>query len=99
MNTRDTYFSREHHYSLGIAQESGRHYLAIPVSNRLVDYEEYYGLSSQEYAGYMADREAAASFADECRERTHDDRLLLQPGWDRGIPMLPPPAGDAGPIT
>jgi hypothetical protein len=32
-----TYFSREHRYSLGVDVACGRNYLAITVSNRMVD--------------------------------------------------------------
>ena len=41
----DTKVSKEGRYSLGIEQESGEHYISIPVANPYVDYEEYYRLS------------------------------------------------------
>lgn len=86
MDFQDTSFSREHRYSLGTEVESGRHYLAIPVSNGLVDYEEYYEISLADHERYTDDPAAAAAFADECRRRDHDDLLMQEPGWNRGTP-------------
>jgi hypothetical protein len=78
--------SREHRYSLGVETGSGIHYLAIPVSNRLVDYLEYYQLRDDEYQAFRDHPDLAREFADSCRRREHDDRLFLKPGSDRGIP-------------
>lgn len=86
MRCEDAYVSREHHFSLGVELESGRPYLSIPVSNGLVDYEEYYALSSEHYAALLADPTAALDFAEECRARQHDDLLIEKPGWNRGAP-------------
>ncbi|MEZ3162020.1 hypothetical protein AB1K54_16005 [Microbacterium sp. BWT-B31] len=80
-------FSCEGRYSLGIEQDTGKRYLAIPVTNGLADYEEYYELDLDEYERFLADGEAATAFADECRERKNDERLIRKPGWNRGIPM------------
>jgi hypothetical protein len=44
MNFQDVYVSVEHRFSLGEEQESQIFYLSIPVSNGIVDYEEYYSL-------------------------------------------------------
>ncbi len=39
---QDVLVSREHMFSVGFEQDSGRFYVSIPVSNGMVDYEEYY---------------------------------------------------------
>lgn len=77
---------RDHWYSLGTDTQTGRPYLSIPVANRLVDYEEYYLLTETEYHRLIAEASEAAAFASACRDRCHDDRLILKPGSDRGLP-------------
>lgn len=74
-------------YSIGVDTSQNIHFLAIPVANRLVDYEEYYSLSQDEYENFLADDAAASSFAEQCRRREMDARLILQPGSDRGAPI------------
>ncbi|MUL81559.1 MULTISPECIES: hypothetical protein [unclassified Mycolicibacterium] len=87
MKFNDTYFSRPQRYVLGIEQSSGRPYLGIPVSNRMVDYEESYWLTPDQYNRFHEQPDLAAAFAEECRRREHDDLLILKPGTDRGVPM------------
>lgn len=77
--------SREGRYSLGRDTITGDWFLAIPVANSMIDYEEYYRLSADEYGRFRDDRAAALAFADACRARIYDDRLILQPGSDRGV--------------
>lgn len=78
--------SRENKLSLGVDTETGGHYLSIPVKNTLIDYEEYYAISPGEYDRFGQDQGSAAAFAEECRRRLQDDRLILKPGRDRGEP-------------
>lgn len=87
MSFQDTSFSREHRYSLGLETDSGRHYLSIPVSNGLVDYEEYYEISAADHGRYGLDEAAAVAFADECRRHEHDELLIVKPGRSRGTPV------------
>jgi hypothetical protein len=82
----DSFFDKAARYSLGIDQESATSYLSIPVASSLTDYEEYYALSDAEAAQFGLDPEAARAFAESCRRRDHDDRLILTPGWNRGTP-------------
>jgi hypothetical protein len=86
MKFETKYTSREHRYSLGVESESDRHFAAIPVSNRMVDYIESYAISGAEYATFLDDEVQAVAFAEACRRREHDDRLFMQPGTDRGVP-------------
>jgi hypothetical protein len=82
----DTHVFVDERFSLGRETRTTRPYLAIPVSNSAADYEEYYRLSRREYSRFTTDLAAAVSFADECRARRHDDRLIVQPGSSRGVP-------------
>ncbi|WP_028454669.1 hypothetical protein [Chitinilyticum litopenaei] len=84
MAYRDLFYDRQQRYALGVHAGNGQHYLSIPVSNALVDYEEYYAISSAEFVRFQADAAQAASFAQACREHYHDDRLLQAPGRWRG---------------
>lgn len=86
MKFTDTYFSREWRFAVGIEAESGRPYLAIPMSNRMVDYEEAYWISPDQYEQFVRESDCAAAFADQCRRREHDDQLVYPPRRDRGVP-------------
>ncbi|WP_194289023.1 MULTISPECIES: hypothetical protein [unclassified Nocardioides] len=57
------------------------------MSNGGVDYEEHYRLTPEEYAALARDEAAGAQFADRCRRRELDERLLHRPGEQRGIPI------------
>ena len=87
MKFEDTYFSREHRYSLGVESISRRNYASIPVSNGIVDYEEYYALAPQQYQRFLENPSAAIEFVEECRRHEHDDLLLEKPGSNRGTPV------------
>jgi hypothetical protein len=84
---RDSFFSREDRYSLGIEQDSGRNYVSIPVSNGLVDYEEYYAITSDQYERFLVDNVAAVDFVETCRRREQDALLMQKPGTNRGTPV------------
>ncbi len=81
----DQIFWKDLRLSLGIDSETGGHYLAIPVTNQKLDYEEYYCLSAKEFEQFLNDQTEASAFAEQCRNRQCDDRLILQPGKDRGV--------------
>jgi hypothetical protein len=83
----DRFTSIVNKYSLGVESTSGRYYVSIPVSNGLVDYEEYYELSQGQYDDFLRDSAAAIEFVEACRRREHDDLLLQQPGNNRGTPV------------
>lgn len=87
MKPRDEFFDRANRYSLGIDDESGRFYLSLPVSNGVVDYEEYYELTGDRNSELLADPVSAVAFAEECRRREHDDLMMQQPGSNRGTPV------------
>jgi len=80
----DTLVQREERFALGIEETTGKFYLSIPVSNGLVDYEEYYELDRAAYERYLADPKAALPFVQRCRAREEDARLIVKPGSNRG---------------
>ncbi|MBO0679076.1 hypothetical protein JRC04_16550 [Mycolicibacterium sp. S2-37] len=86
MKFEKSFVSRESRYSLGIEADSHSHYIAIPMSNRMIDYMEYYKLSEHEFQDFLEDPAAASEFAESCRRREQDSRLFMQPGTDRGVP-------------
>ena len=87
MDANYDYLSKENRYGLGVDTDSGKHFLAIPVTIGVADYNEYYEVTNEVFERYLADPGAALSFAEECRLREHDELLILKPGWNRGIPM------------
>ena len=87
MKFNDTYFSREDRYSLGVEATSERHYASIPVSNGIVDYEEYYEITPDQYQVFLSNKDAAIEFVESCRRHEHDDLLIQKPGSNRGTPV------------
>jgi hypothetical protein len=87
MKFEDTFFSRDDRYSLGVESTSGRNYASIPVSNGIVDYEEYYEVTPTQYKEFLNNRDAAVEFVESCRRHERDDLLLQQPGSNRGTPV------------
>jgi hypothetical protein len=87
MKFDDTFFAREDRYSLGVESSSGRYYASIPVSNGIVDYEEYYEITPEQYQIFLADRDSAFEFVESCRRHEQDDLLIEKPGSNRGTPV------------
>lgn len=87
MRFSDVFVSKGDRYSIGAELDSGSHYVSIPVSNGVVDYEEYYAISPEQSDAFLADRTAAIEFVEACRRREHDDLLILKPGTNRGTPV------------
>lgn len=67
--------------------QTQRHYLSIPVANQMVDYEEYYLITPEQFQQYSIAPELGAMFATECRARLCDNLIILPPGSDRGEPL------------
>jgi hypothetical protein len=84
MTFKDVVVNRELRYSVGVEETSGRHYISIPVSNGIVDYEEYYEIDLLAFEHYRADPDSALEFVERCRMRQMDDRLIVKPGRNRG---------------
>ena len=84
MKFNDVLVSREHRFSLGIEETSGRYYVSIPVSNGMVDYEEYYEIDRAAFERYRVDPSTAIGFVERCRNREADELLIQKPGSNRG---------------
>jgi hypothetical protein len=78
--------NQELRYALEFDDRTGRCYVTIPVSNRLVDYEEAYEVDRATFEHFRADPRSAAGFLARCRNRELDHLLREQPGADRGAP-------------
>jgi hypothetical protein len=87
MNFEDAYVSREDGYSIGTESTTGRHYASVPVSNGIVDYEEYYEITSEQFRVFLSGRDAAIEFVESCRRHERDDLLIERPGANRGTPV------------
>lgn len=87
MRFSDVFVSKGDRYSIGVELDSGSHYVSIPVSNGVVDYEEYYAISAEQSDVFLSDTTAAIEFVEACRRREHDDLLILKPGTNRGTPV------------
>lgn len=59
---KDVVICRAERFSVGVEEASGKFYVAIPVSNSPVDYEEYYQIDHDAFARYKADPKAALGF-------------------------------------
>ncbi|MGE8097431.1 hypothetical protein [Pseudomonas fluorescens] len=85
MNFNDVLLSKSERFSIGIEEESGKFYVSIPVSNRMVDYDEYYEIDKRAFDTYIKNPASALSFVERCRNREVENLLIVQPGKDRGI--------------
>lgn len=85
MKFNDVFFSKSERFSVGIEEESGKFYVSIPVSNRMVDYEEYFEIDKSTFDTYIKNPASALSFVERCRNREVDHLLIIQPGIDRGV--------------
>lgn len=61
------------------------YYLSIPVSNGMFDYEEYYEKTEGEFNDYRGNEDKTFRFAEMCRNRKIDERLIIKPGSNRGV--------------
>jgi hypothetical protein len=84
MKFKDVAVNRDERYALGIEEESGKYYVSIPVSNGMVDYEEYYEIDKPTFERYRVDLGSARDLVERARKRQEDDRLIVKPGSHRG---------------
>jgi hypothetical protein len=84
MKFKDVVVKRDERYSVGTEEDSGKHYVSIPVSNGMVDYEEYYEIDQPTFERYRADPDSARDFVERCRRREVDHLLIVKPGKNRG---------------
>lgn len=87
MKFKDAVVDREHRFSIGIEEGSGRCYVSIPVGNSLVDYEEYYEIDRAAFERYRLQPELALDLVVRARRREVDELLIVKPGAHRGQPI------------
>lgn len=80
----DHFSSNEDRYSIGIEESTKKHYISIPVFNGLVEYEEYYQITQNEFDQFLKEPELARKSAEKCRQGKNDENLIVQPGKRRG---------------
>ncbi|MGZ7460256.1 hypothetical protein ACXPVS_27065 [Pseudomonas sp. Ma2-10] len=85
MKFNDTIVNTDERFTIGTEEATGRYYVSIPVSNRLVDYDEYYEISKESYELFLKNSSAALSYVERCRARQEDESLMFNPGADRGV--------------
>ncbi|MNE43480.1 hypothetical protein D3C80_1376560 [compost metagenome] len=85
MTFKDIYVNVSERYAIGIEVTSGKYYLSIPVSNGMVDYEEYYEITESEFNDYRENENKTFQVAEKCRNRKVDERLIIKPGSNRGV--------------
>lgn len=85
MRFEDTIISRKDLFSIGFDRETGQHYVSFPVSNGMVEYEEYYFLDKDLYDSSISCFDKLIEFVSKCKDRKMDDRLIVQPGTNRGL--------------
>ena len=77
--------NRADRYALEREAATGAPVFSIPVANAMVEYCEYYRLSEDEFRALVMDKALARDFAQRCGRREMDERLIFQPGTDRGV--------------
>ena len=78
--------SQDPRFYLGIDLETGQLFLGLPVSNRMVDYIEYYVIDRKRFEEFRSSHEAAVPFVVQACARELDHLLIMKPGTDRGAP-------------
>ena len=86
MKFNDIIVNRAERFSIGVTDE-GQHYVAIPVSNPYLDYEEYYAIDQASFDRFCADPTLARDLVGQCRRREVDHLLIVPPGRLRGTPV------------
>ncbi len=76
-------------FSLGLNEQSGQYFIAIPVSNSMVDYQEFYEIDQTIVDQYPSNIELVKAVAEKCRKRLMDEFIIEKPGRDRGFPVYP----------
>lgn len=85
MKFNDTIINTRERYTVGREETTRGYYVSISVSNRLVDYDEYYKIDKDSYELFLINPVQALEFVKECRNRCKDELLIFNPGSDRGV--------------
>ena len=82
----DLYINKEHRFSLGVEEATGKFYISIPVSNSMVDYEEFYEIDERFIKNHPENLNEIKAILKKCRDQKNDENLFYKPGRDRGEP-------------
>lgn len=83
MKLKSIFTNETEYFSIGLEETSGKFYLSIPVSNRLVDYEEHNEIPKACFDRYLEKPDSALEFVEQCRNQRMDHLLMIKPGSDR----------------
>jgi hypothetical protein len=86
MRFKYTNFSRENRFAIGIDLKSKKYFISIPVNIGLVDDQEYYEITEDEFNCFEKNKSYFIELAEKCRNRQNDAHLIYQPGKARGNP-------------
>ena len=84
MNFNDIFIFKEDRFSVGLETDAKKYYLSIPVSNGMIEYEEYYEIEKEEFDRFSASLAEMRKLAEKCRSHTNDEHLIVKPGKLRG---------------
>lgn len=88
MKFKDVFINVDERFCIGVEEESARYYVAFPVRNEFVEYEEYYELDRAQFERFQVDLAAALEFVTACRGRQNDALLIVKPGRLRGWALV-----------
>ncbi|WP_434778576.1 hypothetical protein [Neisseria sp. Ec49-e6-T10] len=86
MDYTDYFLDKVNRFAIGKLNDENKYYVAIPVSNMVVDYMEYYEINKEMLDSFLGEPAKALSFVERCRNREMDELLIFKPGRDRGEP-------------
>jgi hypothetical protein len=75
----DELLSVEGRYSIGYEKITGEYYISFPLTNHLVDYEEYYRLTKDEHDLFLLNQIEAKIFLEKCYRHLEDHRMIFYP--------------------
>lgn len=85
MKFEDHFIATKDRFSVGQESDTGKYFVSIPVSNGMVEYNEYYEISREEFDAFTLVLSPMKALVEKCRERTNDANLIIQPGAKRGV--------------
>lgn len=87
MTLKVVYTDKENWFTIEQKTETEEYVVAVPVSNGVADYAEFYEISDDEYQRFLSNKEELLEFVRKCRAHEEDKRLLLKTGSNRGTPI------------
>lgn len=73
---KDTKVYSTHYFSIGIEELSNQPYISIPVSNGMIETEEYYKLDEKLYKSYEQYESDLIQLARDCFDKKNDENLI-----------------------